>query len=62
MQAKNNDGTYGEILPYTPEGLTAEMAKLNVQHVEVFEGSKENIRKRTMLLGVKKRYQKCPKK
>lgn len=61
MQAKNFDGSYSPIEPYTDEGLKRTMANPNVQHVEVFEGTPENIAYRSKLLGVKKRYKKAPK-
>ena len=61
MQAKHFDGSYGPIEPYTGEGLQKRMAQPNVQHVEVFEATEENIKSRQRLLGVKKRYQKKPK-
>lgn len=61
MQAKHFDGSYGPIEPYTGEGLQKRMAQPNVQHVEVFEATEENLKARQKLLGVKKRYQKKPK-
>ena len=61
MQAKHFDGSYGPIEPYTGEGLQKRMAQPNVQHVEVFEATEENLKARQKLLGVNKRYQKKPK-
>jgi hypothetical protein len=61
MQARHFDGSYGPIEPLTEEGLKRTLAMPNVQHVEVFEGTEENIKARQRLLGVKKRYQKAPK-
>lgn len=61
MQAKNYDGSFGPIEPYTEDSLKRTMANQKVQHVEVFEGTEENIKARQRLLGVKKRYQKAPK-
>jgi hypothetical protein len=61
MQAKHHDGSYGPIEPFTEEGMKRTMANPNVQHVEVFDGTEENIKARKKLLGVKKRYQKAPK-
>jgi len=61
MQVKHIDGSYGPIEPYTGEGLRKRMAQPNVQHVEVFEATEENLKARQKLLGVKKRYQKKPK-
>jgi len=62
MQAKNLDGSFGPVKPFSEEGLLKEMAKPNVQHVEVFPGTPENIEQRTKLhLGVKNRSFKGPK-
>lgn len=61
MQAKHFDGSYGKIEPYTGEGLQRRLAQPNVEHVEVFEATEENLKARQRLLGVKKRYQKAPK-
>lgn len=61
MQASYRDGSFGPVEPLTDEGLKRTLANPNVQHVEVFEGTEENIKARQRLLGVKKRYQKAPK-
>jgi len=61
MQAKHHDGSFGPIELFTNEGMKRTLAQPNVQHVEVFEGTEENINARSKLLGVKKRYQKSPK-
>jgi len=61
MQASHFDGTFGKIEPFTEEGLKRKLANPEVKHVEVFEGTEENIKVRQKLLGVKKRYQKSPK-
>jgi len=62
MQAKNFDGSFGPVKPFSEEGLRKEMVKPNVQHVEVFPGTPENIEQRTKLhLGVKNRSFKGPK-
>jgi hypothetical protein len=61
MQATHFDGSFGKIEPFTEEGLKQQLANPNVKHVEVFEGTVENIQARQKKLGVKKRYQKAPK-
>jgi hypothetical protein len=58
MQAKNYDGSFGPVEPFTGEVLGRTLANPNVQHVEVFEGTEENIKARQKLFSVKKRYQK----
>ncbi len=35
MQAQNKDGTHGEILTYTREGLSELLANNNVEYVKV---------------------------
>lgn len=59
MQAKHHDGSYGKIQEFSNEAMLLEMKKPNVSHVEVFEGTEENIRSRQKLFSVKKRYQKA---
>lgn len=61
MQVKHFDGSFGPIEPLTEEVLKERLAELNVQHVEVFEATEENLKARQKLVGVKKRYQKAPK-
>lgn len=61
MQAKHFDGSFGPIEPFSNEALKRTVAMPQVQHVEIFEATEENIRARQRLLGVKKRYQKSPK-
>jgi len=58
MQAKHFDGSYGPIEPYTGEGLQKRMAQPNVEHVEVFEATEENLKARQKLLEVNSIYQK----
>jgi hypothetical protein len=61
MQTVNNLGEYGPLKAYSEEDLKQELAKPDTAHVEVFEGTPENIAYKTKLLGVKKRYQKAKK-
>lgn len=61
MQAKHFDGSYGPIEPFDDNELKKILAQPNVEHVEVFEATEENLKARHRLLGVKKRYQKKPK-
>ena len=46
MQAKMNDGTYGLPVEFNQKGLDALLKDKNVDHVEVFEGTPEEIKKR----------------
>ena len=43
MQARNHDGTYGEPIPYSEIGMSKLIKQKKVSHVEVFEGTPENI-------------------
>jgi len=64
MQAKNHDGSYGDVMPYDQNILDGLMKRPEVKHVEVFEGTPEEIARRQKMrnnLKVKKRYQKNPK-
>lgn len=61
MQAKHYDGSYAQIEAFTTAGLKKRLAQPNVEHVEVFEATEENLKARKKLLGVKKRYQKASK-
>ena len=61
MQVKHFDGSYGPIEPFDGDKLKERLAQPNVEHVEVFEATEENLKARQRLLGVKKRYQKKPK-
>lgn len=61
MQAKHNDGSFGPLEPFDGNALKERLSQPNVQHVEVFEATEENIKARQKLVGVKKRYQKAPK-
>lgn len=59
MQARHHDGSFGPIEPFDGETLGRRLAQPNVAHVEVFEGTEENIKSRQKLYSVKKRYQKA---
>ena len=62
MQAKHFDGSFGPVEPFSEEGLQRKLAQIDVQHVEVFPGTPENIEQRTKLhLAVKNRSIKGPK-
>lgn len=61
MQATNHDGSFGPISPFNEDKMQEWIRDPKVKHVEVFEGTEENIKARSKFLGVKKRYQKSPK-
>lgn len=61
MQAKNYDGSYSPIEEFSAAAMSKLLSDPNVEHVEVFEATEENIEYRKKLLGVKKRYQKASK-
>ncbi|MEN9909087.1 MAG: hypothetical protein RLZZ540_2236 [Bacteroidota bacterium] len=58
MQATNHDGSFGPIEPFNEKIMQEWIRDPKIKHVEVFEGTEENIQARQKLLGVKKRYQK----
>ena len=62
MQTVDISGILGPIEEFTPQRLNEALADENIDHVDIFEGSKENIEKRTKLVGkkytVSKRFQK----
>lgn len=64
MQVVRN-GTYAEIEEFTPESGVMKLTERNVDHIEVFAGTKKNIKERTAKIGTKykvsKAYQKAPK-
>jgi hypothetical protein len=66
MQTVNLTGIYGQITKYNQEELETLLKRKDISHVEVFDGTEENIKERQgwigkTKLGVKKRYQKAPK-
>lgn len=58
MQEKRWDGSFGEIKPMTPENMERSLKDPNVQHVEVFEATEENLKYRQRLFNRSKRFQK----
>lgn len=58
MQAKMNDGTYGEIMPYEKKGLERMLEDPNVEKVEVFNATEKEMKRRKKLS--KKKYGKVP--
>ncbi|MAB37715.1 MAG: hypothetical protein CL528_11425 [Aequorivita sp.] len=54
MQTVRN-GNFAEIEEFSPEALTMKFKERNVDHVEVFPGTKKNIKTRTARIG--KKYQ-----
>lgn len=65
MQAVNKSGVYAKIEEFNSEKLEAYLQNPNIDHVEVFNSTKENIRKRNKLVGKKykisKGYKKAPR-
>ncbi|MGV3695522.1 hypothetical protein [Flavobacterium sp.] len=64
MQERYHDGSYGKIAPLNSDKLEDWLRKPEVSHVEVFEGTPEEIARREKFknqLKVKKRFQKVPK-
>ncbi len=67
MQTVDHFGRYGDITEYSKENLETLLKRKDISHVEVFDGTQENINERKgwigkTKLGVKKRYQKAPKR
>jgi hypothetical protein len=62
MQSRHHDGSYGQLKPFSQDEMLKEMQNPNVSHVEVFEGTEEQIKYRQKLFNSKRRYQKSPKK
>jgi predicted ATPase len=63
MQVSNNDGILGAIQEYNEENMKKALSDTNTGHVEVFEGTEEELERRGKLVGkkkfsVKKRFQK----
>jgi hypothetical protein len=62
MQTVNHQGFLGPVEPFTDTNCKRAMADPNVDHIDVFEGTEENINHRQSLVGkryiVKKRFQK----
>jgi len=62
MQVKHFDGSFGPVEPFDGNELKKRLAQPNVQHVEVFDGTPQEIERRTNLsLRVHKRFQKTGK-
>jgi len=62
MQSVDRFGTMGNVSPFHQEKLEEMMKDPNIDHVDVFEGTPEEIERRTKMIGkkysVKKRFQK----
>jgi len=62
MQTVDRFGFLGPVEPLTSEGLKQAMANPDIDHVDVFEGTAENLEKRRAMVGKKftvtKRFQK----
>jgi hypothetical protein len=62
MQSTNNLGILGEVVPFTIDDLKKTLEDPNIDHVDVFKGTPEEIERRTKMIGkkysVKKRFQK----
>lgn len=65
MQAVNNNGIFGKVQEYDAKELESMIQDENVDRVEVFNGTPENLKKRKKMTGkkyvVKPAYQKAPK-
>lgn len=62
MQVKHHDGSFGPIEPYTLDNLEKAMSNPNVEHVEVFNATPEQLEWRKKNLGVRNRSIKQSKK
>lgn len=51
MQSVMRDGTLGEVCEFTEGTLRAQLVNPEVDHVDVFPGTKENIKRRRGLVG-----------
>jgi hypothetical protein len=67
MQSVNKNGSFGPVEEFNEKKLQAYLDDIDVDHVDVFPGTAENIAERSKLegktklrLGVKKRFQKAP--
>jgi hypothetical protein len=62
MQSVSHHGIMGKIQDLNPQNLKEAMEDPKVDHVDVFEGTPEEIERRTKMIGkkysVKKRFQK----
>ena len=58
MQAVDKNGKYGDIEPYTREGLTKLLERPNTDHVEIFTPTEENLKFKNNLRVKNKSYKK----
>jgi uncharacterized protein (DUF488 family) len=49
MQVKKNDGSYGQPMPLTKESLENALKDKDTKHVEVFEGTPEEMQRRRQM-------------
>lgn len=64
MQTVDQSGLLGEVQALTNENLGKALKDPNINHVDVFEGTEENIKHRKSLIGKKykfKRFRKAPR-
>jgi hypothetical protein len=65
MQSVDLNGLMGPIKEFNEGEIQKMLKDPNIDHVDVFEGTKENLEKRQKLVGKKykvaKRYQKAPR-
>lgn len=65
MQSVDKKGILGEPIPFNADQLSKMLSDPNIDHVDVFEGTEENIKNRKKLAGKKykvaKRFQKAPR-
>lgn len=61
MQVKHHDGSFGPIEPYTEAKMKKAMSNPDVEHVEVFNATPEQLEWRKKNLGVRNRSIKQPK-
>ena len=55
MQEKMMDGSYGEPVPFDKDKMEESLKKPEVSHVEVFQGTEENLKNRRELIESKRR-------
>ena len=65
MQSVDHSGVFGEVEPFYGDKLSEMLKNPDIDRVEVFEGTPENIKKRKKMVGKKYKvtpaYQKAPK-
>lgn len=56
MQSVDQNGILGELQKFDPKEMAEMLKNPNIDHVDVFEGTKENIEHRKSLVGKKFKY------